>query len=294
LALAILYQDYPFALADLFLKRALSLLTVVVVVFGAIAIFGLRSARFATFVQFEPARVGMLVTVWVATAMLYPVLRQVAVWVVDTVILRRPDYAALRTSIAKKVHTHHEIPALLSELCQLVGPAVSAKSITWREWQKPGEDEESGSHVRLGPEAAALARSTSARNLSATDRGGEEAIAAVVTIPTGDRPQYLLLVWRLQGGRRLLSDDVAALAAIAIMVARRIDAIRISAERYEQALREREIGNWRPRWNCGAPRPDQSPLPLQCADHHRLSDTNSAGARLQTLLRLTALLRAVL
>src|SRR4029450_10042521 len=33
LAFAILYQDYPFALADLFLKRALSLLTIGVVVF---------------------------------------------------------------------------------------------------------------------------------------------------------------------------------------------------------------------------------------------------------------------
>ena len=40
LALAILYQDYPFALADLFLKRLLSLLAIVAVVFAAIATFG--------------------------------------------------------------------------------------------------------------------------------------------------------------------------------------------------------------------------------------------------------------
>jgi len=51
LAFAILYQDYRFALADLFLKRALSLLAIVAVAFAAIASFGVRSASFARFVQ---------------------------------------------------------------------------------------------------------------------------------------------------------------------------------------------------------------------------------------------------
>jgi hypothetical protein len=44
LAVAILYQDYPFALADLFLKRALALLAVVAIAFIAVATFGDRSA----------------------------------------------------------------------------------------------------------------------------------------------------------------------------------------------------------------------------------------------------------
>ena len=47
LAFAILYQDYRFALADLFLKRALSLLAIVAVAFAAIASFGVRSSTFA-------------------------------------------------------------------------------------------------------------------------------------------------------------------------------------------------------------------------------------------------------
>ena len=54
LAFAILYQDYPFALADLFLKRALALLAIVAVAFAAIATFGVRSAAFAQFVQADP------------------------------------------------------------------------------------------------------------------------------------------------------------------------------------------------------------------------------------------------
>ena len=43
LAFAILYQDYPFALADLFLKRTLALLGTVTVAFVAMTIFGARS-----------------------------------------------------------------------------------------------------------------------------------------------------------------------------------------------------------------------------------------------------------
>src|SRR4029077_10164071 len=50
LAVAILYQDFPFALADLFLKRALALLAVVSVTFAAVALFGAESASFAQFV----------------------------------------------------------------------------------------------------------------------------------------------------------------------------------------------------------------------------------------------------
>ena len=47
LAFAILYQDYRFALADLFLKRALALLALVAVAFATVATFGVRSPAFA-------------------------------------------------------------------------------------------------------------------------------------------------------------------------------------------------------------------------------------------------------
>ena len=96
LAFAILYQDYPFALADLFLKRALALLALVALAFVAIAAFGLRSTAFAQFVQLDPRQVGILVTLWVTTALLYPALRRVIAWFVDTILLRRPDYRSLR------------------------------------------------------------------------------------------------------------------------------------------------------------------------------------------------------
>ena len=72
---AILYQDYPFALADLFLKRALALLAVVTIAFVAVATFGDRSVAFAEFIERDPRQFGLLMTLWVATALLYPTLR---------------------------------------------------------------------------------------------------------------------------------------------------------------------------------------------------------------------------
>ena len=91
LAFAILYQDYPFALADLFLKRAFALLGLLALAFSGIVLFGQYSATFA---QLDPRQVGLLVTLWVGTALLYPALRRNIAWFVDTVVLHRPDYPA--------------------------------------------------------------------------------------------------------------------------------------------------------------------------------------------------------
>ena len=91
LAFAILYQDYPFALADLFLKRALALLAVVTIAFVAVATFGDRSDAFAAFIERDPQHFAQLMALWVATALLYPALRGATAWFVDAILLRRPE-----------------------------------------------------------------------------------------------------------------------------------------------------------------------------------------------------------
>ena len=55
LAFAILYQDYPFALADLFLKRALTLLAIVALAFAAIADVRRRFDRLRPIRRARPA-----------------------------------------------------------------------------------------------------------------------------------------------------------------------------------------------------------------------------------------------
>jgi hypothetical protein len=295
LAFAILYQDYPFALADLFLKRALALVAIVTVAFAAIATFGLLSVAFAQFVHVDPRQVSILVTLWVATALLYPSFRRVTAWFVDTIVLRRPDYPTLRGAIARRVQAADDIPTLLSAVCELLAPALSAPLVTWREWDLLGVDEAIGPAVVSGAEARAILKSAGTGDLSSAGDLLSGPIAAIVTVPTSDRPRFVIAIPQLTGGRRLLSDDLATLEAIAVVVARRIDAIRITDERHERAIREQEIGKL-------ATEAELRALRAQINPHFLFNALTTIGyliqtappRALQTLLRLTSLLRAVL
>ena len=295
LAFAILYQDYPFALADLFLKRALALLAIVAVAFAAIATFGLQSVAFAQFVHVDPRQVSILVTLWVATALLYPSVRRVTAWFVDTIVLRRPDYPSLRATIARKVQARDDIPTVLSDVCESLAPALSAPSVTWREWRPRGDVEALGPVVVAGTEAAALLKSAAAADPLSAGQPFPSPVAAIVTVPTSDPPHFVVVIAQLTGGRRLLSDDLATLEAIAVVVARRIDAIRITNERYEREIREQEIGKL-------ATEAELRALRAQINPHFLFNALTTIGyliqtappRALQTLLRLTALLRAVL
>src|SRR5213075_472402 len=71
--------------------------------------------------------------------------------------------------------------------------------------------------------------------------GRESVDHAVVHIPTNDQPRYAVDVNGLNDGRRLLSDDIALLEAFALVVGKRIDAVRVVQERFDRGMREREI-----------------------------------------------------
>jgi two-component system, LytTR family, sensor kinase len=259
LAFAILYQDYPFALADLFLKRALALLSLVGIAFIAIVAFGAWSATFSRFVTVDPRQVGMLVTLWVATALLYPVLRRSTAWFVDTIVLRRPDYRSLRAEVAVAAQSHEEVAPLLDDVCARLAPALSSEGVSWREI------------------------------------GVERLEESAVAVHAAEPPRYAFVVGPLTGGRRLLSDDVALLEAIALVVARRIDAIRMTRERYERETREQEMTKL-------ATEAELRALRAQINPHFLFNALTTIGyliqttppKALETLLRLTSLLRGVL
>jgi two-component system LytT family sensor kinase len=132
--------------------------------------------------------------------------------------------------------------------------------------------------------------------LAADGDGGEaRRPAAAVLIPVAEAPRYALVIAELTGGRRLLSDDLLALESIAIVVARRIDAIRITRERYHRELREQEIAKLVTEAELRALRAQVNP-------HFLFNALTTLGyliqtapdRALETLLRLTSLLRGVL
>ena len=99
----------------------------------------------------------------------------------------------------------------------------------------------------------------------------------------------------LTAGRRLLSDDRAALETIAVRLGRRIDALRITRERYERELHEQEISKLATEAELRALRSQINPHFLFNAltTIGYLIQTSPTRA-LETLMRLTSLLRGVL
>ena len=270
LALAILYQDYPFAFADLFLKRALALLAIVAVAFGAVAIFDAQSGVFQEFARLNPRQVGLLVTLCVATALVYPSLRRVTAWFVDRIVLDRPNYPSLRADVLRRLQHQDDVPTLLGDICVALAPALSSTNVTWRECPETAADDGETPVIVSGNRAK-------------------------VIVPTADAPRFAIEIDSLTGGRRFLSDDVATLDTIAVAVARRIDAIRLTRERYERESREQEIGKL-------ASEAELKALRAQVNPHFLFNALTTIGyliqtsppRALQTLMRLTSLLRAVL
>jgi hypothetical protein len=255
LAFAILYQDYRFALADLFLKRALTLVAIVAIAFaGYTVVTTLPSGPFAA---------GVLLSLWVATSLVSPWLHRRVVRFVDQSLLGRADYSALRSSIGQAMQAQNSVEGVLDTACARLAPALAARDAWWI------EDTASPSDAR--------------------------AITAEGVVPATDQPRYLVRIGALTGGRRLLSDDTALVDSVLGIAARRIDQIRLTNERYEVQLREEEMLKLTAEAELKALRAQVNPHFLFNAltTIGYLIETAPPRA-LNTLLQLTALLRGVL
>jgi len=257
LAFAILYQDYRFALADLFLKQALTLVAVLAVVFGLWGIAGPLLVQQPV----SPPAIGVLLGLWVLSTYLFPLIRRLVGDFVDRVVLTRADYPQLLDTIASTLRQARTEQDALERTARALAPALSASRVTW---------------AGLGQPVA--------------DRRSTE-----IVIPTAETPRYAFVIGRLVSGRRLLSDDMAMLERVAILVGRRFDELRLMDERYESALREREMQSL-------ATEAELRALRAQVHPHFLFNALTTIGylieeapgRALDTLFRLTTLLRSVL
>jgi signal transduction histidine kinase len=276
LVLAILYQDYRFAFADLFLKRALALLVLVLAV-------SLLYAELAAPLVDPHARqpnatpgqhlftTAALVALWVVTALAYPFIQRRVYRFVDRVILRRADYRVLRATLGDQLGKASDVDAALDVACGLLARAFGANAATWSVTQ---------------------ASSSSSQPVITLD--GSRTTAGI-SVPTATPPSYVIRIVELGGARSLLSDDLMLVDAVAALVGRRIDAIRVETERRANEAREQEMRRL-------ATVAELRALRAQLNPHFLFNALNTLGHLMQsaperaltTLYRLTGLLRAVL
>jgi hypothetical protein len=276
LVLVILYQDYRFAFADLFLRRALSLVLLVSVAVALHVWVSLPlSAALARGQNGSPLSTGVQLALWVLTALMYPAIRRGVGEFVDSVILGRLDYRHVRDDVAVAISRAESAEEVLRKACAVLAPALGVRDLN------PHEDTAAPQGLHTTVERP---------------NSGREALDhALVYIPTNDQPRYVVEVNGLHDGRRLLSDDIALLEAFALIVGKRIDAVRVVQERFDRGLREREITQL-------AAEAELRALRAQLNPHFLFNALTTIGYLLKTapdralgtLYRLTDLLRAVL
>jgi hypothetical protein len=272
LVLVILYQDHRFAFFDLFLRRALTLVTLVALALALHVFVAEPVTRGLT----GPGGERLLATaihiaLWVGTALVYPLIRAGVERFVNGVLLNRVDYLVTRDGFAATVARMDDPDAVFVATREVIATVLDGAVVEPAMLVAPGTD--ASSAVTLH---------------SARDR-------AVVHIATSEPPSYALDVRNAAGARRLMSDDVIFLENIASIASRRIDAIRATRERFARDLREQEILQL-------AAESELKALRAQLNPHFLFNALTTIGylmraapeRALGTLYRLTELLRSVL
>ena len=214
---------------------------------------------------------GALLGLWIVTALAYPFIQRRIFRFVDRVILRRPDYRVAPRRDGETTARARDVDATLDATCALLGGALGATGATWRPATVAPDARRTDDRGRPSPHGRIDRRSDRARPVVRDSRRA------------------------LRGGRTLLSDDFLLLDAVAALVGRRIDELRIDADRRAREQREQEMRQL-------AAEAELRALRAQLNPHFLFNALNTLGHLMQTapdralatLYQLTTLLRKVL
>ena len=271
LAFAILMQDFRFAFADLFLKRAISLMLLALMAFGLYIYVAVPLLAWHETHETDDAQAAFTVIgLWIVTALAYPLIHRGAVWFVDRIILRRSDYTSLETDISGMLSNLDEEHDVLLEVTRRIAVSLNARESS------------------CVPVDSSALNSTGANVVM-------DANTARIFVPTVEAPFSEIVIKDFAGGRRLLSDELRMLDSIAITAARRIDAIRVAHERFEMELRSEKLSKF-------ATEAELLALRSQINPHFLFNALTTIGYLIkttpekafETLMNLTNLLRGVL
>jgi signal transduction histidine kinase len=205
-------------------------------------------------------------------------LRQLAGRFVDRAVLRRPNYDAALTELARQLElaeSDADVAAAIAEA------AHSTLGVTHTEAIDDPFPDEDPSVVISNPSARIPERYVNC--------------ALVIRLRSVEAPHWAIVAGSFAAGRRLLSDDVRLLEAFGRLAARRIDSLRVAEERLAHSLREQDMLRL-------ATEAELRSLRAQLNPHFLFNALTTVGYLIQqappraldTLLRLTTVLRSVL
>lgn len=209
LALFVLLQDYRFVLLDAFIRFLANILFAAAFVFAIVSVVSLP--EISRWMESNPFREGLVLAAGCLLLLVFAFLRRHLAEGLERLVFPRHDLEALVQNIAQKASGGIEEDEFLEQAAASVArffgaplvPADGATPVLSLEHHQP----------------------SLAADLPAADRAWLEPIAveAILPIRLSAGKSKLVLLGRRGGGRRYLSDDLAALARIQLEIEQQLD-----------------------------------------------------------------------